>query len=81
MLYRIRLTNPDHSETRKRADAAALRVHQLARKAIEEAGGLDTKWGRDAMDTVESLSLEKGGHAVLTPGPGARVLFLTVSKY
>jgi hypothetical protein len=63
MLYRIYVTGPtpDRSETRRRADAALLCAERLAYDTIAGYAGLDTAWGRKAMDEVQAIDPRKGG--------------------
>lgn len=62
MIYRILITGPDWrvSRTRRRADAAKLCTEREAYDAIEGRAGLDTAWGRKAMDAVQAIDPRKG---------------------
>jgi hypothetical protein len=79
MIYRIHLTAGNGlpvSETRKRADAAALLAETLVRNVVRFNAGLDTAQGNAAILAVRAIDPTRGGTATFY----GRMLTITPSR-
>jgi hypothetical protein len=78
VLYRVYTSGPIPNQhiTRKRSDAALLAAENVAYDLIAGQAGLDTPWGRKAMQAVRNLDPSRGGSVMV----GDHAIFLTCDR-